>query len=608
MRWPPSQEAGGNPVNVTMYLTDLKNFDESHETIAVYALINIEWEDLRWWDASYQRVEKACKNRTGGCSEYDYEKGEEWAAEAVLSAVFGQTAASFFESTNGFGGSLSFVMAGNVWTPIPQHLLLKTTDNPLGKTEFDPLIRIVDAKNGIMEATWVDRAETEFDVTLEYEYFPFDNQLLDLCLPFDYFADPTFRAWKGVDTRAGTPLELENVSVRWNFASRLSELASQRFVTELERKGFEVTSIQSIKHDDSAIGSSICLEITVVRRITILILRFFFPLFSLLFIPFAGFFIPIEQVMPRVATGFISFLSLQVFRTMAYSLIPKQSSSLLWMDVTMFSVTVIMFASVLENVLAPAMRANISSISARFVDNLSRVTFPMIGLCLLVVLFIMGAMNVDNTFTMVVCLSILTFWLVSFAVAVILCIRRLPATLMKTLVRRISSTDFRYMNSIPLDPMELKIVFKTIDTDRSGNITADEVLKSFAFHGLSFAKEEDEANFKSRLRSMFELHGTGTNNRLDLNAFCHHFGAIFRFYSLEEEEEMELIEEEKAAIRQTLRMRQSLRVRESVRESRASHDVSHASSHDSHESQMGRVSRQDSRKSEALSSTGGVLL
>ena len=28
-----------------------------------------------------------------------------------------------------------------VWTPIPAHLLLKTADNPLGKTEFDPLIR-----------------------------------------------------------------------------------------------------------------------------------------------------------------------------------------------------------------------------------------------------------------------------------------------------------------------------------------------------------------------------------------------------------------------------------------------------------------------------------
>lgn len=129
------------------------------------------------------------------------------------------------------------------------------------------------------------------------------------------------------------------------------------------------------------------------------------------------------------------------------------------------------------------------------------------------------------------------------------------------------------------------------------------MLESFAFHGLSFAKEEDEANFKSRLRSMFELHGT--NNRLDLNAFCHHFGAIFRFYSLEEEEEMELIEEEKAAIRQTLRLRQSVRVRETLRESR----VSHVSQDSLHESPMGHVmSRQDSRKSEALSSSGGVLL
>lgn len=31
---------------------------------------------------------------------------------------------------------------------------------------------------GTQEAMWVDRAHTEFDVNLEYEYFPFDNQLL----------------------------------------------------------------------------------------------------------------------------------------------------------------------------------------------------------------------------------------------------------------------------------------------------------------------------------------------------------------------------------------------------------------------------------------------
>ena len=46
---------------------------------------------------------------------------------------------------------------------------------PLNPPDFYPRISMPDAQ----EATWVDRAETQFDVTLEYEYFPFDNQLLD---------------------------------------------------------------------------------------------------------------------------------------------------------------------------------------------------------------------------------------------------------------------------------------------------------------------------------------------------------------------------------------------------------------------------------------------
>eukprot|EP00434_Breviolum_minutum_P004372 symbB.v1.2.003851.t1/scaffold213.1/size264521/6 len=531
-----------------MYLTDLKNFDESLETISVYALVSMEWIDQRWHQAQLQKVTSACQ---AGCTVEEETRGKQWAEDFVSSAVFGQTADAFFESTNGFGNGLGFIMAGNVWTPIPAHLLLKTADNPLGKTEFDPLIRMVDPVDGMMESMWVDRSQISFDVTLSYEHFPFDQQVLDLCLPFDYWSDPTFVKWNQLDQRSDVPRDIANVSVRWDRDSALSDLASERFVLELENKGFSVTSIEAVEHEDSVIGSSLCLEIKLQRRILILILRFFFPLFALLFIPFAGFFIPIEMVMPRVTTGFISFLSLQVFRQMAYSLIPKQSSSLLWMDVTMFSVTVIMFASVLENVLAQAMRANVSNMSARFVDNFSRVTFPVIGLCLLTVLFVMGGLNVDTTVTMVVCLCILIAWLAIFALAVILYVRRLPVTLMQTLVRRISHADFRYMNAIPLDHMELSTVFKSMDVDGSGNVTANEVLESFESFGLSFDNEEDETNFKTRLRTMFQERGN--NNRLDLNAFCHHFGELFRFYS----EEDDLIEEEKAALRKSIRQRRS---------------------------------------------------
>eukprot|EP00913_Durusdinium_trenchii_P009443 g8876.t1 len=176
------------------------------------------------------------------------------------------------------------------------------------------------------------------------------------------------------------------------------------------------------------------------------------------------------MVMPRVATGFISFLSLQCRRTMAYSLIPKPSSSLLWMDVTMFTMTVIMFASVLENVLAQA--------------------WAKTGVTMLTVLFWMGAMNVATDWLMAVCIMILSFWLLSFNLAIFLYIRCLESTLMKTLVEQIAHPDFRYRGMKSLDQKELSIVFKAFDKDGTGDVTADEVLDCFGDHGLSFKRED----------------------------------------------------------------------------------------------------------------------
>lgn len=33
-----------------------------------------------------------------------------------------------------------------------------------------------------LEAIWVDRRKTSFDVTLSYEHYPFDEQILELCV------------------------------------------------------------------------------------------------------------------------------------------------------------------------------------------------------------------------------------------------------------------------------------------------------------------------------------------------------------------------------------------------------------------------------------------
>lgn len=512
MRLPPIGVPGANLVNFTMYLSDLKTFDESHEFLTVYAMMVITWEDPRWVSASVRKFNETCS--LNNCTADEYEAARESAAQDLQGMVLGQTASAFFEATKVYGEYLGLLVSGSVWTPIPTDLFIKTSDNPLGKTEFDPVIYM--PRPSQLEAIWVDRRTTRFDVTLSHEHYPFDEQTLELCVNFDYWSSPKSTPW-----RADGP-SLSQLGERWDSASEMSELVSAKFFESLEAKGFTIISIKIIEKVGGLNGSKICMQIVVVRRITILLLRFFLPLSFLLFIPFAGFFIPIELVMPRVATGFISFLSLQVFRTMAYSLIPKPSSSLLWMDVAMFSVTVIMFASLLENVLAQVLRAAISSQASRFVDNLSRVTFPLMALLILFLLFAMGAARVETHTNMSVCLALLCIWLVSFSLAVIFYCRFLARMLMKTLVKHVSANS-RY-NVITLDQKELLVVFGVFDEEDTGSITADKVYQQLQRHGLSLAPER-AAKFQERLRAVCQrLDGKG---QLDLKGFCQNFQELF---------------------------------------------------------------------------------
>eukprot|EP00438_Fugacium_kawagutii_P000216 Skav212261 [mRNA] locus=scaffold732:39561:41024:- [translate_table: standard] len=476
----------------------------------------IMWKDLRWQNASQRLVQETCRLKS--CTSEELLEAHASAADELEGYVFGQSAEAFFEATRVYGAYLGMVVSGNVWTPIPADLFLKTSTNPLGKTDSDPIIFM--PYPDVIQGFWADSRTTNFDVVLSYEHFPFDEQVLDLCVSFDYFTVPLFHPFS--DGSAST--NLEQLAERWDGPSELSELVSSKFLAALERKGFSVVSIQIDTRSGGLVGSKICIEIVVVRLVSILLLRFFLPLSFLLFIPFAGFFIPIEMVMPRVATGFISFLSLQVFRTMAYTLIPKKSSSLLWMDVAMFSVTLIMFMSLLENVLAQAVRANISIQFACFVDNLSRAAFPLLALVILIVLFGLGAARVDPAILMAICLTLLSCWLLAFGIAVWRYSRTLPQRLMKRVVSLVSHQATRY-TAAPLGPRELLLVFKVFDPEGTKKVTAEMILKELYAHGLSL-DESQQKFFEAKLHETVEAF-SGDAKALDLRRFCQHFEEVF---------------------------------------------------------------------------------
>merc|ERR1712129_54644 len=97
--------------------------------------------------------------------------------------------------------------------------------------------------------------------------------------------------------------------------------------------------------------------------------------------------------MPRVATGFVSFLSLTVFRNQAYAMVPKEASSLLWVDVAMLNITEIMWLAVIQNIAAQTVAAQYSYHAARYVDSIARVMVPITAMIILAMLFGLGSVR-----------------------------------------------------------------------------------------------------------------------------------------------------------------------------------------------------------------------
>ncbi|CAE6956512.1 unnamed protein product [Symbiodinium natans] len=526
MKLPPSVDMRSNRVNVSIFLVDVNALNEPDGQIVVNALMKLWWRDPRWREAMVYSMDRHC-NATG-CSDQDRVYFEQ-SIDSSLSSCFGQSYEAFVSSAKDLGQSLSEFLTVDeyIWTPIPVHLLLKTSANPRGITEFDPIVAMTVPATSDFEALWVDNEKTSFDVTLSYEHFPFDTQVLELCIPFEYFTDPHFQTTLSAPSGSLFATDLSRISTMWDGTSMISPVASKRFIESLERKGFDVSSIVVQKVQRSLATSSICINISMTRRIGILLVRLFWPLSALLFIPFAGFFIPIDLVMPRVATGFLSFLSLQVFRTMAYAMIPQHTSSLLWMDVTMFCLTVILFASVLENVLVQFLRSAVSSRSAHFLDKISRISFPSVAVLVLAVLFIMGWAQIEVAWLMTTMACILCVWLVTCTLVMVTYLRWLHHWLMGVLIKQVSSRNFRYQKAVAMDQRELAILFRAFDSDGSGHVSAEKIIECMEARSLRFEHSADERRFKVRLKEVIRQTGT---EALDLSAFCFHFTELFSYH------------------------------------------------------------------------------
>jgi hypothetical protein len=489
-----------NPVEVSWIALDIDVLNEATSSISVHSDIQLMWMDCRWAylvggpnathgpDGKVQLDLQSTIDLSSMAGQYDLWKA---AASHVLSSYSAETCA---------------VAATAFWTPIPRQLLPLTSDNSKGIADGDIFIQNLNfMQEGLNHALLVDSDPIHFDFNFDYQHFPFDRQVLELDLKFDPTISPEisksllFLSPGGALTMQGLDW-VRNRSQSGYEASKFSPHLGQKVVDRFAAKGFDVVDADLIRVQTGDVWR-IEIKLTIDRNWIITLPRFFFPLGLLVLVSFAGLWLPVGQVMPRVATGFVSFLSLSVYRTMAYDMIPKQTASLLWMDVIMLSITEVIFIVVMENVVAQAVNAVYSSKAARFVDCLFRVMIPVTTLVLMAVIFTMGFLHTDPWHTMIAAQTVIGSSMFVSVIILKVYLRCLPRILMKTFVKELSSKKLLWKDGLKLDENELAAVFEHIDCDRSGKITVDETIHSFEEEGLRFKTDSEWVNFHDTIKT-----------------------------------------------------------------------------------------------------------
>merc|ERR1711990_1442661 len=125
-------------------------------------------------------------------------------------------------------------------------------------------------------------------------------------------------------------------------------------------------------------GRSYVFHVAVTRKYDITIFRLVAPMSMLVIMSWSGFFINPAKLMPRFASGFISFLSLNAFKGYAIKLMPKDGkiNSMSWIDVYISIAGYLMVLAVLETVVTQFVFENVTRNLAYRLDTYARYGFP----------------------------------------------------------------------------------------------------------------------------------------------------------------------------------------------------------------------------------------
>jgi len=134
---------------------------------------------------------------------------------------------------------------------------------------------------------------------------------------------------------------------------------------------------------------SFIIKVSIVRAYVLAMIRLLVPSTILVALSWGGFWIRPAALMPRFASGFLSFLALQSFKTFAMKLMPNDGeiNGISWIDSYISAVGTMMGLSVIETIVAQFVYNSYSKIVSVAIDTLARIAFPLLYVIVVVIMW-----------------------------------------------------------------------------------------------------------------------------------------------------------------------------------------------------------------------------
>jgi len=326
------------------------------------------------------------------------------------------------------------------------------------------------------ELQMVVACEVTIEQDLEWEHFPFDAHDLQLSVREGNPVDTEFHAMN-----CSSEILIERVvaacagsAEEGGFPGIPKEVAEQHWARAWTLEASE-SAVMSTRGGRSIVQQSI----TVSRKTNTFIVRIMFPSIFLVVISWGGFYISPKALMPRFASGFISFLSLQSFSNKVQAGMPGDLASMTWIDVYMSVVGMLMVFAVIENIYAQFVYEHQSEKCALRVDRTSRVMFPA---TLIVVVTMLIVFRKEVTAVNIVAHLLLALFAVGFIILGVQDRFTYISRTMRAEAKRIH--DLKKAQDpgedlpvfLDLTAREIQSMFNLLDRDRSGFVGIEEVL------------------------------------------------------------------------------------------------------------------------------------